>query len=114
MLKVVINTILSNLIIMKSNIEGIGTLEKPVGTLKILVHLHNNEKATVTNLIKEADLNQRTTYSALSKLLDEGLIYKEETKAFPVHKYYKLTEKGKKIAEHLGIVAAIFLNDESR
>ncbi len=98
---------------MKSEIEGISKLEKPVGTLKILVHLHNNEKATVTNLIKDAELNQRTTYSALSKLQDEGLVYKEETNDFPVHKYYMLTDKGKRVAKHLGIVAAIFLEDES-
>ena len=53
---------------MNSQIEGIGTLEKPIGTLKILVHLHNNEKATITNLIKDVRLNQRTTYSALEQL----------------------------------------------
>lgn len=79
----------------------IGSIEKPVGSLGILVHLHRNEKATVTNLIKDAGLNQITTYSALTKLQKQGLIHQEVATGFPLSKYYKLTGKGKKIAEHL-------------
>ena len=92
---------------MNSQSEGIGTLEKPIGTLKILVHLHNNEKATITNLIKDVRLNQRTTYLALENLQDHELIYQEEAKGFPVCKYYKLTGKGCEVAEHLGAIACI-------
>ena len=92
---------------MASDINGIKTLEKRVGTLQILVHLHNNKKATVTNLIRDAKLNQRTTYSALANLQEHGLICREETNGFPVCKYYMLTEKGEVVAEHLGDVARV-------
>ena len=86
-------------------IDHIGVLEKPVGTMKILVHLHQNEKATITRLLKSEQLNQRTTYSALEKLQDEGLIFQKESMGFPLCKYYFLTDKGKQIAEQLEIVA---------
>ena len=116
MLKMVINMILSNLIIMKDNNEanelnGIGALEKPVGSLQILVHLHKNEKATITNLIKDAELNQRTTYSALDSLQAQGLVCQEKTNGFPISKYYKLTEKGNKVAEQLGVVALMLVGE---
>ena len=92
---------------MSSDANGIKTLEKRVGTLQILVHLHNHKKATVTNLIRDARLNQRTTYSALANLQEQGLIIREETNGFPVCKYYTLTEKGERVAEHLGTVAGL-------
>jgi len=79
---------------MQPKVNGIGHLEKPVGTLQILVHLYNNKKATITSLIRNEQLNQRTTYSALSKLQKSGLIFQEESMGFPVCKYYFLTEKG--------------------
>ncbi len=81
--------------------DHIGVLEKPTGTMKILVYLHQNEMATITKLLKSEQLNQRTTYSALGKLQEEGLIFQEEILGFPVCKYYFLTDKGKQVAEHL-------------
>ena len=92
--------------------KNIRQLEKRVGTLQILVHLQKNKKATITNLIREANLNQRTTYSALANLLESGLIYRDETNGFPVCKYYRLTEKGEKIAEHLDNVNRLLALEE--
>ncbi len=83
---------------------NINTIGKPVGSLEILVHLHRNDKTTVTNLIKEEGLNQRTTYSAISSLLEQELICLEVDKGFPVCKYYMLTKRGKAIAGHLDSV----------
>ncbi|MCK5024389.1 MAG: winged helix-turn-helix transcriptional regulator [Thermoplasmata archaeon] len=83
---------------------NIKKLQKPVCSLEILVHLHRNEKATITQLIKQGELNQRTTYSALGKLLDQELICHEESNGFPVCKYYELTDKGKPVAKHLNAV----------
>ena len=79
-------------------------IEKPVGSLKILVHLFRNEQSTITTMLKEADLNQRTAYAALRKLSDEELIEAEISAGFPVRKYYRLTPKGKGIANHLAKV----------
>lgn len=96
---------------MNSQIEGIGTLEKPIGTLKILVHLRENKKATITNLIQDVELNQRTTYSALENLQNQGLIFQEKTNGFPVCKYYKLTEKGDEVAYYLDTVACLLTQE---
>ena len=88
---------------------NIKNLQKPVGSLEILVHLHRNKKATITQLITQAGMNQRTTYSALDKLLEQQLISIEMSAGFPVHKYYGLTEKGKPIARHLNTVDKLLI-----
>ena len=88
-------------------IDSLDSLQKPAGTMKILAYLHNKEKATITNLINDADLNQKTTYSALEKLQDCELVCMEKSTGFPVYKYYMLTEKGKKVAEKVGALAYV-------
>ena len=92
---------------MENGAAQLGKLEKPVGTMRILVHLRQNEKATITNLLKTENLNQRTTYSALDKLQEQGLIFQEESLGFPVCKYYFLTDKGKEVARQLEIVVGM-------
>jgi DNA-binding HxlR family transcriptional regulator len=83
---------------------NLSIIEKPRGSLEILVHLYRNEKATVTNLVKDAGLNQRTTYSALLSLQTQQLVSQKIVNEFPVHKYYSLTKKGKAVAIHLDSV----------
>ena len=75
--------------------------------MKILLYLHRHEKATITNLLKRQKLNQRTTYSALGKLQEEGLVFQETGMGFPIYKYYFLTDKGKVVAEQLDMVATV-------
>ncbi len=88
---------------------NVNSIEKPVGSLGILVHLHRNERATVTNLIKTEGLNQRTTYSAISNLLERELICQEVDNGFPVCKYYLLTKRGKAIAGHLDTIDRLLM-----
>jgi DNA-binding HxlR family transcriptional regulator len=83
---------------------AISNIEKPVGSLKILIYLFHNEKSTITTMLKDVDLNQRTAYAALRKLSDGDLVETEVCPGFPVRKYYKLTQKGKGIANHLAKV----------
>jgi DNA-binding transcriptional ArsR family regulator len=94
--------------IIMRNIRAIG---KPVGTLDILVHLYHADKATITNLIKDTDLNQRTAYSALSSLLEQKLVCLETGNGFPLYKYYSLTKRGKAIAGHLDIVDKLLVEE---
>ena len=96
---------------MDDNTEGISALEKPTGTLKILVHLNKHEKATITSLIKDADLSQKTAYSALDRLQSKGLIYQKETNSFPLCKYYLLTDRGCEVAKHLQMVAYLMAQE---
>jgi len=86
--------------------DQLSIIEKPVGSMKILMYLHKNQRATITNLLRRQDLNQRTTYSALGKLQKEGLIKHQNSKGFPVCKYYLLTDKGRAVAEQLSVVAS--------
>lgn len=89
--------------------KNIGAIGKPVGTLEILVHLYRAQKATVTNLIRDAGLNQRTAYSALSNLLDHDLVCQEISDRFPLSKYYALTKRGKAVAGHLATVEKLLV-----
>ncbi len=81
--------------------------KKPVGALEILIHLHK-KKATVSNLVRDVELNQRSVNITLSNLVAQQLVYQDGTEGLNVNRYYKLTEKGKEIAEHLN-VAEYFL-----
>ena len=84
---------------------NIKQIQKPAGSLEILVHLHRNKKATVTQLIHDAGLNQRSTYSALDKLTAQNLIRQDVSRGrFPLAKYYELTDKGKPVARGLNRV----------
>jgi predicted transcriptional regulator len=94
--------------------KNIGAIGKPVGTLEILVHLYRAQKVTVTNLIKDAGLNQRTAYSALSNLLDKDLVCQEIGDGFPICKYYSLTRKGKTIAGHLDTVDKLLVEENGK
>jgi len=80
---------------------AIGAIEKPVGSLKILVHLYRIEKATITMMLKDIEINQRTAYSALHMLFKEDLIEMEIRTGRPWGKFYRLTEKGKIVATYL-------------
>ena len=76
------------------------------------MHLHRNKKATITELVSLAGLNQRTTYSALDRLLEQDLISHEMSGEFPIYKYYELTTRGKPIARHLNTVDKLLLQVE--
>jgi DNA-binding MarR family transcriptional regulator len=89
-----------------AKIDQLSVIEKPVGSMKILMYLHQHDKATITNLLRRQNLNQRTTYSALGKLQKEGLIIQKNSMGFPVCKYYFLTDKGRAVAEQLFVVAS--------
>ena len=96
---------------MPENINGLKQLEKRVGTLQILVHLQEHKKATITNLINDAHLVQRTTYGALAILREQGLVFREESLGFPVCKYYFLTEKGQRVAKGLCSIGTVLDTD---
>ena len=93
---------------------NIKQIQKPVGSLEILVHLHSSKKATVTELLRDAGLNQRTTYSALENLQENGLIAQELGNGFPLCKYYGLTDKGKPVARTLERVEKLLEADNKR
>jgi DNA-binding MarR family transcriptional regulator len=80
-------------------VNDLTALEKPVGTIRILLHLAEMKETTISSLVRELGMNQRTAYSALDKLLSARLIYREEESNFPrfCKKYY-LTDHGLAVA----------------
>ncbi len=96
---------------MNDDMDDIGTVEKPAGTLKILAHLNKHEKATVTSLIEDVNLSQTTAHSALDRLLNKGLICQEATDSFPMCEYYMLTHKGCKVAKNLQKMAYLIAQE---
>lgn len=92
-------------------IEGLKAIERPVGSMKILLHLHRHKKTTITDLLRSEHLNQKSAYSALGKLQDEGLIFQEECMDFPLRKYYLLTDKGRTVARRLNGIATVLVKD---
>ena len=94
-----------------NNTEVLNVIEKPVGSMKILLHLHQHKKTTITNLLRSEHLNQKSTYTALGKLQNEGLIVLEESDGFPQCKYYLLTDKGRVVARQLNRVASTLVRD---
>lgn len=75
-------------------------LEK-VTALQILAYVSVKRAATRTDLRRNIKGVMETIYSSL-KVLDElGLIEEKESASFPFPKEVYLTEKGRRIAEHL-------------
>lgn len=77
----------------------INKLEKRAA-LQILLYLLKGE-ASRTDLRKNLDASVDAIYSALPILLKLGLIEEETLKEFPFSVVIRLTEKGRRVAEHL-------------
>ncbi|MFQ6129068.1 MAG: hypothetical protein ACE5QW_09230 [Thermoplasmata archaeon] len=90
------------------DLKGLKPLEKPTGTLTILLHLARKKETTISVLIREVGMNQRTAYSALRKLLSLNLILVEVESSFPrTRKVYWLTDRGASLATLLKAADAI-------
>ncbi len=71
------------------------SIQKPTGQIQILVFLFRNEKAPDKFIRHRIGLNPHTAASALTNLVNLKLIRKLS------NENYKLTKKGKQVAEHL-------------
>jgi DNA-binding MarR family transcriptional regulator len=69
--------------------------------LRILVYLLKRGAASRTDLRRDIDASVAAIYNALPKLRKLGLIKEEGKESFPFTIHVSLTEKGKKVAEHL-------------
>ncbi len=80
-------------------------LDDLTGLLEIVVFLQKFDRGNISNFIKDLRLNQQPVYRTLEKLIDLGLV---TVKMEPTprrknykSKYYYLTDKGRKLGEHL-------------
>ena len=75
--------------------------------LRILTHLLRAKKASRTELRKNIDASVSAIYNALPKLKRLRLIYEESKETFPFTVRVSLTQKGRKVAEHLDKIETI-------
>ncbi|MEM2841626.1 MAG: MarR family winged helix-turn-helix transcriptional regulator [Candidatus Bathyarchaeia archaeon] len=84
----------------------LNSLEKR-GALQILLHLHRKGKATRTDLRGHVDASMDTIYTALKVLMELGLVEEMAMDRFPFSVQVTLTEKGRRVAEHIAEVDKI-------
>lgn len=75
--------------------------------LRILIHLLKAEKASRTELRKNIEASVSAIYNALPKLKRLRLIDEESKETFPFTVEVSLTQKGRRVAEHLAKIEAI-------
>jgi tetratricopeptide (TPR) repeat protein len=76
-------------------------LQKPVGTLDLLLYLYRHGRTRVTVIVSETGMNRETFYSASDRLQYLGFAYEQPETGFPVHVYLGLTRDGEAIARDL-------------
>ena len=80
-------------------------LQKPVGTIDLLLYLHGHGKANVTTAVSETGMNRETFYGAVDRLVSLGFAYREEPYGFPRTVNVGLTHAGEAMARALGPAA---------
>ena len=78
-----------------------------VGALQALLALLREGPLPLTSLASRVDCSISTLYNAVGKLLKAGLVAEEREEAFPRRRVFKLTEKGRAVAEKLAEVEEI-------
>jgi tetratricopeptide (TPR) repeat protein len=76
-------------------------IQKPVGTLDILMYLSRKGTSDMATIRKELGMCKRTFYSAVDRLESLGLIFKRKRKGWPVRAFYGLTYKGEEAVRYL-------------
>jgi tetratricopeptide (TPR) repeat protein len=84
-------------------------IQKPVGTLDILVYLSRQGPSDVTTIIKDLNMCTKTFYSATDRLKSLGLVFEEERTGWPTRVLYQLTFKGEDAVKNLLPLEVILL-----
>jgi len=83
-----------------------------ISNVKVLIYLYDKE-ARYSDLLKEVVPVRSTLSYVLSELIDEGLVEKTIVSAKPVRIKYSLTDKGRRVAEHLILLKNILVSEET-
>ncbi|MFQ6060287.1 MAG: tetratricopeptide repeat protein [Thermoplasmata archaeon] len=84
-------------------------IQKPLGTMNILMYLSRKGAADVTTIIEETEICNKTFYKAINRLKSLGLVFEETKKGWPTHVIYQLTYKGEEAVKHLYPLEEIIL-----
>ena len=74
---------------------------------RILEYLLEKHKASRTDLKNNIEASQQAIYNALPLLKNNGLVKETKGKDFPYKVEIELTEKGRKIAEHISEISKL-------
>ena len=83
------------------SITKLDEFDELTAVIRLMLYLYRHPNSNTTKILKSSTAGQKAFYSAKKFLDENGLL---ETKIQPNLLYnplYSLTEKGKKIAEHL-------------
>jgi len=75
--------------------------------IRILVFLLTHEKVSRSEIINGIKASHVAIYNAIRKLKEAGLVVEETERDFPFRVFVMLTEKGRRVAEHLAEVEKI-------
>ncbi len=78
-----------------------GVLEKPVGTLDLLVFLLRNGRTSINEILAETGMSRDTFYGAVNRPTTLNLAYRDEQAGFPPYVYLGLTKSGEDLARAL-------------
>ncbi len=81
-------------------------LEK-AGAIEFLLYLYENGETNFTNAVRSLKTGQAALYSAVSRLLEAGLILEERGDVFPFTRKFKLTDRGRRVAMLLAEIEKI-------
>jgi len=77
------------------------------GAIEFLLYLHKKEKVKVSDALHDLEVGQSALYTALNKLMKAGLITETKSERFPFPRFFTLTDKGRRVAEHLVEISRI-------
>lgn len=86
---------------------GFDLLEKPVGTIDLLLHLLRRGRSSPRDIQAETGMSKESFYRAADRLTSLGFVYEVEETGFPTFVYYALTSAGEAIARVIAPAAEI-------
>lgn len=82
-------------------------IQKPFGTLDILLYLSREVPSDVTTIIGKLRMCTSTFYSAVNRLKSLGLVFEKTKKGWPTRVFYQLTYKGEEVVTYLHSIEGI-------
>lgn len=77
-------------------------LQKPVGTLDLLLYLLAHGKTAVSTILSDTGMNRESFYGAADRLRGLGFAYEDKQTGYPTYVYWGLTRAGEAFARTLG------------
>ncbi len=76
-------------------------LQKPAGTLELLMHLHRHGKAAPVAVMSDTGMSRDAFYNAKERLRSLGFLYEDRETGYPKYVYVGLTRAGEEVAKAL-------------